>query len=62
MGRPEPGPRGPGQGMKEHKLGPRVFAVALPLATEAAGALDLDPVDSTVDGAPETGRVHVGSM
>ena len=58
MGGPEPDPRGAGQGMKEHQLGPGVFAVAVPVAREAAGAPDLDPVGGAVDGAPEVSRVH----
>ena len=60
IGHPEPGPRGSGQRMKEHKLRVRVFAVVLPLAAEVAAVSDLDPVGGTVDGAPETGRVHEG--
>ena len=33
---------------------------ALPVAAEASGAPDLDPVGSAVDGAPETGRIDEG--
>ena len=53
IGGPKPGPRAPAQGMKEHEFGPRVLAVAVPVAGEAAGAPDLDPVGGAVDGAPE---------
>ena len=53
IGGPKPGPRAPAQGMKEHEFGPRVRAVAVPVAGEAAGAPDLDPVGGAVDGAPE---------
>ena len=53
MGGPQPGPRAPAQGMKEHKLRVRVLAVAVPVAGEAAGASYLDPVGGAVDGAPE---------
>ena len=58
MGGPKPGPRGAGEGMKEHELGPGVLAVAVSVAGEAAGAPDLDPVGGTVDGAPEERGVH----
>ena len=60
MGGPQPGPRAPAQGMKEHKLRVRVLAVAVPVAGEAAGASYLDPVGGAVDGAPEVRRVHEG--
>ena len=45
MGGPELCPRAPAQGMDEHKLGPRMFAIAVAaaLAAEAAGTPDLDP-------------------
>ena len=44
MGRSEPGSRGLVERMKEHKLQARVFAVALPIAAEAAGEPDLGPI------------------
>ena len=45
--------------MDEHKLGPRMFAIAVAaaLAAEAAGTPDLDPVRGAVDGAVEAGWV-----
>ena len=59
MGTPELSPRAPAQGMDEHKLGPRMFAIAVAaaLAAEAAGTPDLDPVRGAVDGAVEAGWV-----
>ena len=59
MGGPELSPRAPAQGMDEHKLGPRMFAIAVAaaLAAEAAGTPDLDPVRGAVDGAVEAGWV-----
>ena len=53
-------PRAPRhRGMDEHKLGPRMFAIAVAaaLAAEAAGTPDLDPVRGAVDGAVEAGWV-----
>ena len=62
MVRAELGPRGPRQGMNEHQLRKRVFAVAVasPLAAEAAGAPDLDPVGGPVDGAVEARGIDEG--
>ena len=59
MGTPELSPCAPAQGMDEHKLGPRMFAIAVAaaLAAEAAGTPDLDPVRGAVDGAVEAGWV-----
>ncbi len=57
---PQPGPRGAGQGKKEHAVGPGKLAVAGPTASEAAGAPDFDPVGRAVNRAPEEGRIHEG--
>ncbi len=37
IGGAQPGPRAPAQGVKEHQPGPRLRAVAVALAAEAAG-------------------------
>ena len=37
IGGPQPGPRGAGQGMKEHELGPGVLAVAVPRRGRSRG-------------------------
>ena len=60
--RPELVARGARQGMNEHSLRQRVLAVAVasPLAAEAAGAPDLDPVGGPVDGAVEARGIDEG--